>query len=135
MSVRTVRLDGFVRLKSPVSHIGEIISNTSYLVEDSVLQPDGTLEKVFCYSGNAWRGQIRDLMSSYMLDALGRPRLSLDAFHLLYSGGRMGGVLGEDAIELSAGATNCTSQCQAQNRINGSLPVPPNPTNPTPIGG
>ena len=51
------------------------------------------------------------------------------------SGGRMGGVLGEDAIELSAGATNCTSQCQAQNRINGSLPVPPNPSDPTPIGG
>lgn len=50
-------------------------------------------------------------------------------------GGRMGGVLGEDAIELSAGATNCTSECQAQNRINGSLPVPPDPVNPTPIGG
>ena len=49
-------------------------------------------------------------------------------------GGRLGGVLGEDAIELSQGATNCTSQCQAQNRINGSLPVPPNPVNPTPIG-
>jgi len=54
---------------------------------------------------------------------------------LVTSGGRMGGVLGEDAIELSQGATNCTSQCQAQNRIRGSLPVPPNPTNPTPIGG
>ncbi|NUO36367.1 MAG: hypothetical protein HOQ27_15060 [Dermatophilaceae bacterium] len=57
------------------------------------------------------------------------------------SGGRMGGVLGEDAIELSQGATNCTQDCQAQNRIHGSLPVPPdptnptNPTNPTPIGG
>jgi hypothetical protein len=51
------------------------------------------------------------------------------------SGGRMGGVLGEDAIELSAGASNCTSQCQAQERIRGSLPVPPLPTNPTPIGG
>ena len=50
------------------------------------------------------------------------------------SGGRMGGVLGEDAIELSAGATNCTSECQAQNRIRGSLTVPPNPTDPTPIG-
>lgn len=49
------------------------------------------------------------------------------------SGGRLGGVLGEDAIELSQGATNCTQQCQAQNRINGSLPVPPNPVNPTPI--
>ena len=50
------------------------------------------------------------------------------------SGGRMGGVLGEDAIELSAGATNCTSKCQAQNQVRGSLPVPPLPTNPTPIG-
>ncbi|TQJ31308.1 hypothetical protein [Microbacterium sp. SLBN-146] len=49
-------------------------------------------------------------------------------------GGRMGGVLGEDAIELSAGATNCTGQCQARNRVNGSLPVPPDPVNPTPIG-
>src|SRR3712207_8199757 len=38
------------------------------------------------------------------------------------SGGRMGGVLGEDAVELSAGATNCTSDCQARNRIQGSVP-------------
>ena len=50
------------------------------------------------------------------------------------SGGRMGGVLGEDAIELSAGASNCTSKCQAQERIRGSLPVPPLPLDPTPIG-
>lgn len=50
-------------------------------------------------------------------------------------GGRLGGVLGEDAIELSQGATNCTSQCQAQNQIHGSVPVPPNPVDPTPIGG
>src|ERR671921_40614 len=50
------------------------------------------------------------------------------------SGGRMGGVLGEDAIELSAGATNCTSDCQARNRIQGSVPVPPLPVDPTPIG-
>ncbi|MTD14719.1 hypothetical protein GIS00_12285 [Nakamurella sp. YIM 132087] len=53
---------------------------------------------------------------------------------LVTSGGRMGGVLGEDAIELSQGATNCTSNCQAQNRIRGSVPVPPNPVDPTPIG-
>ncbi|MGY1638454.1 hypothetical protein ACI78V_17540 [Geodermatophilus sp. SYSU D00742] len=50
------------------------------------------------------------------------------------SGGRMGGVLGEDAIELSAGATDCTSDCQARNRIRGSVPVPPEPVAPTPIG-
>ena len=53
---------------------------------------------------------------------------------IVQPGGRLGGVLGEDAIELSQGATNCTSQCQAQNQIRGSLPVPPNPVNPTPIG-
>ena len=51
------------------------------------------------------------------------------------SGGRMGGVLGEDAIELSQGATSCTRDCQAQNQIRGSLPIPPDPTDPTPIGG
>jgi hypothetical protein len=51
------------------------------------------------------------------------------------SGGRLGGVLGEDAVELSQGATSCTQDCQAQNRVRGSLPVPPDPTNPTPIGG
>jgi hypothetical protein len=39
------------------------------------------------------------------------------------SGGRMGGVLGEDAVELSAGATSCVQDCQAQNRIRGSLQV------------
>ncbi|MEU2349636.1 hypothetical protein [Modestobacter sp. NPDC049651] len=50
-------------------------------------------------------------------------------------GGRMGGVLGEDAVELSAGATNCTSQCQAQNQVRGSLPVPTDPVDPAPIGG
>jgi hypothetical protein len=49
------------------------------------------------------------------------------------SGGRMGGVLGEDAIELSQGATQCTHQCQAQNRIQGSVPVPPDPLTPTPL--
>jgi hypothetical protein len=39
------------------------------------------------------------------------------------SGGRMGQVLGEDAVELSAGASNCVTDCQAQNQIQGSLPV------------
>ncbi|MCW2605932.1 MAG: hypothetical protein JWO60_625 [Frankiales bacterium] len=39
------------------------------------------------------------------------------------SGGRMGQVLGEDAVELSAGATVCVQDCQAQNRLRGSVPV------------
>ena len=35
------------------------------------------------------------------------------------SGGRMGAVFGEDAIEVAPPATNCTSNCQAQNRVRG----------------
>jgi hypothetical protein len=39
------------------------------------------------------------------------------------SGGRLGMVLGEDAVELSAGAVPCVQDCQAQNRLRGSVPV------------
>jgi len=35
------------------------------------------------------------------------------------SGGRMGMVLGEDAVEVAPPATNCTENCQAQNRVRG----------------
>lgn len=40
------------------------------------------------------------------------------------SGGRMGGVLGEDAVENSPPATSCTQDCQAQNRVQGKYDVP-----------
>ena len=35
------------------------------------------------------------------------------------SGGRMGAVFGEDAIEVAPPATACTQNCQAQNRVRG----------------
>ena len=39
------------------------------------------------------------------------------------SGGRMGQVMGEDAVEVSPGATDCVQDCQAQNRIRGRAVV------------
>ena len=39
------------------------------------------------------------------------------------SGGRMGMVFGEDAVEVAPPATNCTEDCQAQNRGRGRFPV------------
>jgi hypothetical protein len=39
------------------------------------------------------------------------------------SGGRMGAVFGEDATEVSPPATNCTQNCQAQNRVRGRAVV------------
>ena len=86
-----IRLIGSFRTLAPLSHIGESISTCSYLVQEPILQPDGSLEEVFCYSGNAWRGQLRDLSAAYMLDRLGNARVPLDMFHLLFSGGKIGG--------------------------------------------
>jgi len=94
--LKTYRLEGFFRLKSPLSHIGESISNKSYLVQERILQPDGTVEEVFCYSGNAWRGQMRDQMGHYMLEALGHVKIPVDPFHLIFSGGRIGGAQNTD---------------------------------------
>jgi hypothetical protein len=85
-----IKLHGLFTLRAPLSHIGEAISTNSYLVQEPVLQPDGQLEDVFCYSGNAWRGQLRDLAAAYMLDRL-QMQLPLDAFHMLFSGGKIGG--------------------------------------------
>ena len=39
------------------------------------------------------------------------------------SGGRMGWVTGEDATEVAPPATNCVSNCQAQNRVRGGAVV------------
>jgi len=39
------------------------------------------------------------------------------------SGGRMGQVMGEDAVEVAPPATACTHQCQAQNQIQGTAVV------------
>jgi hypothetical protein len=39
------------------------------------------------------------------------------------SGGRMGGVFGEDATEVASPATACTQDCQAQNQVRGAAVV------------
>lgn len=93
------RLIGTFTTKSPLSHIGESIGTTSYLVQEPIGQPDGSVEEVFCYSGNAWRGQLRDAAAAYMLDELGAPRIGNDTFHLLFGGGKIGG---EQVVNLEA---------------------------------
>lgn len=84
------RIYGTFKTLSPLSHIGETISTTTYLLEEPILQEDGSIEPVFVYNGNAWRGQLRDFAALYYLDAL-KVTVGLDAFHLLFSGGKIGG--------------------------------------------
>lgn len=88
--MRNYRIFGQFKTKSPLSHISESISTTSYLVQEPILQPSGEIEEVFCYNGNAWRGQMRDLAAKYLLEKL-NITVGLDGFHLLFSGGKIGG--------------------------------------------
>jgi hypothetical protein len=39
------------------------------------------------------------------------------------SGGRMGGVLGEDSVEIAPPAVPCASHCKAQDQVKGKFPV------------
>lgn len=100
--VRHMRLLQHFTLQSPLSHIGETLSNTQYLVQEPVLQPDGEIVEVFAYAGNAWRGQLRDLMATYFLEHLGNPTIGLDAFHALYSGGSISGTHATDVAQARA---------------------------------
>jgi len=86
-----IRLSGCFQTRAPLSHIGETLSTITYLVTEPVLQPDGSIEEVFSYSGNAWRGQLRDLSATYLLEHLGSARVPPKVFHLLFSGGAIGG--------------------------------------------
>jgi hypothetical protein len=42
---------------------------------------------------------------------------------MVASGGRMGGVMGEDSVEVAPPAVPCTHQCQAQDQVRGKFPV------------
>ncbi len=95
------RITGEFTTLAPLSHIGESISTITYLVEEPILQPSGQIEPVFSYNGNAWRGQLRDLSATYMLNKLGLT-VNLDAFHLLFSGGK---ISGEQSVDLSYART------------------------------
>lgn len=90
------KIEGAFKLLSPLSHIGETISVSSYLVQERIIQDDMTVADVFVYSGNAWRGQLRDLAARYMLDKLGGEagpaQVGQEMFALLFSGGRIGGT-------------------------------------------
>lgn len=88
--MKNYRIYGKFKAKSPISHISEAESTTSFLVQEPIMQDDGTIEEVFCYNGNAFRGQLRDLCASYLLDKL-QVTVPLDIFHLLFSGGKIGG--------------------------------------------
>jgi len=88
---KNYKLEGLVFLKSPLSHIGESLGIDSYLAEQVIIDESGKPAKSFVYSGNAFRGMLRDLAVEYLLKKLGNLQIPRESYHLLFSGGTLGG--------------------------------------------
>ena len=95
---KTIKLEGKVTLKSPLSHIGDSIGIDSYLATDTVIDENGNRQETFTFSGNAFRGLMRDMGAVYFLEKLGNIQIPLQHFYLLFSGGALSG---EQSIDVS----------------------------------
>lgn len=84
-----LRLDGIITLRSPLSHIGESAGPDAFLSQDLIVGPDGDPVECFTYSGNAFRGMLRDLAAADFLDTLALGPITLPSFYLLFSGGAL----------------------------------------------
>lgn len=92
--------EGLVTALEPISHSVGSNGVTTEFRREKYRQLDGSSADVAEVSGNAMRGMLRDAGMYYMCQLLGygtpdesgKPRgLSLAAFHLLFSGGSLGG--------------------------------------------
>jgi len=98
---RDVQFEGIVTLTSSLSHIGETVGTDAVLRREKIIQPDGNVEEVFVYSGNAFRGQLRDCGMLYFVERLGLRGFNLETFYMLFSGGILtstGGALDIDQV-------------------------------------
>lgn len=89
--LKNYRLDGLYTLLSALSHIGESTGPDAWLATEPVVGLDGSIQEAFVYSGNSIRGILRDAGMKYLLDKLGGVQLPPETFHLLFSGGSLGG--------------------------------------------
>ena len=95
------RIETVYTLLSPLSHIGESESTTSFLNTIRIMS-QGKPVDCFAYNGNALRGMLRDHGASYMLDHLGNIGVPKKTFDLLFSGGSIGGSQSADIDQARA---------------------------------
>lgn len=83
-------------LTSPLAHGSDNkAGNATLFRRMNVLASNGSLLNLPFYSGNAFRGQMRDILGDYLLRSLGisvnktNPKVSLWFFHALYAGGSL----------------------------------------------
>ena len=73
-----------------------------------IIGPDGRAVECFVYSGNAFRGILRDMAAIYMTERMngllenGNVQYPLEVFYLLFSGGSLGGKRSVDIDQARA---------------------------------
>lgn len=85
----TERIEGVATALSSIAHGGDHAGTTQYLRREKVLQLNDEVVEVPIISGNALRGVLRDFIATDLWRLLGEPELSLQAFHVLWSGGTL----------------------------------------------
>ncbi|HEX7050917.1 MAG TPA: hypothetical protein VF188_11985 [Longimicrobiales bacterium] len=83
------RIEGAATLLSSLVHGGEHAGTVSYLRREKIIGPDGAPVDIPVVSGNSLRGLLRDHAATVFHNALGRPELPVQVFHLLWSGGAL----------------------------------------------
>jgi CRISPR type IV-associated protein Csf2 len=93
--------EGVITALEPISHSSGSNGITTEFRRERIVQTDGTPQMVPVLTGNAMRGMLRDAGMWHMcrsigygdIDEHGRPLgLSMAAFHMLFSGGSLGGA-------------------------------------------
>jgi hypothetical protein len=90
-------LHGVTKLLAPLSHIGESTGTESFVNTIKIIGADMKPIEVFLYSGNAFRGSLRDHAAEYMMRGLNITAMPLETFYLFFSGGSIGG---EQSIDI-----------------------------------
>lgn len=83
------RIEGVATLLSSLSHGGEHAGTIGFLRREKIVGPHGNVVEIPVVSGNALRGLLRRHAADAFWDALGRPALPVQVFHLLRSGGAL----------------------------------------------
>lgn len=84
-----------VTCETPLAHGADDRAGNAVLFRRMLVRTDKGLQRLPYYSGNALRGQLRDVLADHLLEALGlpvsrqQPALHLWFFYCLYSGGAL----------------------------------------------
>jgi hypothetical protein len=97
---RDYNYEGWLALRTPLLHgDGEALGNVRLFRAQKMVCSDGAVRRIPVYSGNAFRGILRDIAARQLMQALG-VALPPGAFHFLTSGGSLTSGGGNQTVDV-----------------------------------